>query len=181
MITRMTNALAGMLADSPVVPLSAARHGREAQRMLQALRQKHAEAAATIDPLLARAAATAEQGAQLDAALASAMGQLGAADRGALDAVLVGLDRAWLDSKGLHERPWFRSLLVSSDRDSGYASTMLPLLNEALEARDAARLADALARYNAVFDRLDAGIGKGKAIVHAATTAPGPPAPLGTR
>lgn len=183
MITRMTNALAGMLADSPVVPLSAARHGREAQRMLQPLREraKAPELVAAIEPLQARAAALAQAGAQLDAALASAMSTLPPADRERLDRLLVSLDRAWLDPRGLEGRPWFRSMLAASDRDSGYAATMLPLLAEALDVGDAARVQAAAARYVEVFARLEKGIADAQAVVQAASTPSGPPAPLGTR
>jgi N-acetylated-alpha-linked acidic dipeptidase len=183
MITRMTNALAGMLADSPVVPLSAARHGREAQRMLQPLRDraKAPELVAAIEPLQARAAALSQSGAQLDAALASAMATLGASDRERLDRLLVSLDRAWLDPRGLEGRPWFRSMLAASDRDSGYAATMLPLLAEALDAGDAARVQAAAARYGEVFTRLEKAIADAQSVVQAASTPSGPPAPLGTR
>ena len=183
MITRMTNALAGLLADSPVVPLSAARHGREAQRMLQALRDraKAPEVVAAIEPLQARAAALAQSGAQLDAALASALPSLRPPDRERLDQLLVSLDRAWLDPRGLDGRPWFRSMLAASDRDSGYAATMLPLLAEAIDTGDVARAQAAALRYGEVFARLEKGIADGQSVVQAASAPSGPPAPLGTR
>ncbi|HJS47677.1 MAG TPA: transferrin receptor-like dimerization domain-containing protein, partial [Gemmatimonadales bacterium] len=36
-------------------------------------------------------------------------------------------------------RPWFRHLLVASDRDRGYATILLPGVAEALEDRDPVR------------------------------------------
>ncbi len=178
MITRLTNAAVGLLADSPVVPLSAARHGRDAQRVLQVLRAKYASAASadpavleSLDALSGRAASSAEQGALLDAAMASASHALNAGQcRGASDA-LVDMDRAWIDSDGLKGRPWFRSLLAASDRDSGYASVMLPLLAEALDSGDAPSVKEAVVRYGRVFNRLDAALERANKAIQSAPPA----------
>lgn len=58
---------------------------------------------------------------------------------------------------------------------------MLPLLTEAVDAADAARVLAAVARYAQVFDRLDGGIQQGRSILQGATGVPGPPVPLGAR
>jgi N-acetylated-alpha-linked acidic dipeptidase len=164
MITRMTNGLAALAAAEPVVPLRAARHGLEAARILRTLRERvsHPAAAEAVDALRLRADAVALAGAQVDAALASAMPALDG-PRGAdadaacrrLDALLLSLDRAWLDDAGLEGRPWYRSLFAATDRNDGYAATMLPLLAEAVDSRDVARIVAAAARYGPAFDRLD--------------------------
>ncbi|MFM8731284.1 MAG: transferrin receptor-like dimerization domain-containing protein, partial [Phycisphaerales bacterium] len=78
---------------------------------------------------------------------------------------LVELDRAWIDPAGLDGRPWFRSLLAASDRDSGYAAVMLPLLAEAIASGDVERVRAAAERYQRVFDRLDAAIRRAAADV----------------
>jgi N-acetylated-alpha-linked acidic dipeptidase len=160
MVTRMTNAIVALVAQSPVIPSSAARHGRDALRVLDALRARSPEgpAVAAIDALRDRARRTAESGARLDAALVTAGPTLSPAARARVDAAIVELDRAWVDPAGLEGRPWFRSLLAASDRDSGYAAVMLPLLAEAVDARDAARIRAAAERYQRVFDRLDGAI-----------------------
>jgi N-acetylated-alpha-linked acidic dipeptidase len=193
MVTRMTNAIAAILADSPVVPLSAARHGVDGQRFLRAIKERASapEIALAIDQLIERAGRSAESGAQLDAALASAHPWIGSAavNRSqsardacaAIDRALISLDRAWLDDGGLEGRPWFRSMLVASDKDSGYAATMLPLLAEAVEAGDAQRVRAAVVRYQAVFDRIDRGIEQARTAMQAVSSGDGPPAPLGTR
>ena len=193
MVTRVTNALAAILADSPVLPLSAARHGIDGQRFLRALKERATapEVALSIDQLIERAGRTAESGAQLDAALASAHPWIGtaAANRSqsardacaAIDRALISLDRAWLDDAGLEGRPWFRSMLAASDKDSGYAATMLPLLTEAVDAGDVNRVRAAVVRYQAVFDRLDRGIDQARAAMQSVSGGNGPPAPLGTR
>ncbi len=193
MVTRVTNALAAILADSSVLPLSAARHGVDGQRFLRALKERTTtpEVALSIDQLIERAGRTAESGAQLDAALASAHPWIGtaAANRSqsardacaAIDRALISLDRAWLDDAGLDGRPWFRSMLAASDKDSGYAATMLPLLTEAVDAGDVNRVRAAVVRYQAVFDRLDGGIDQARAAMQSVSGGNGPPAPLGTR
>jgi N-acetylated-alpha-linked acidic dipeptidase len=164
MITRMSNALLAQVAAQPVVPLRAARHGTEAGRMLRQLRERvsHPSAAEAVDALARRAADTALLGAQVDAAVGSALPRLAAeADPSLadacrrLDALFLAMDRAWLDERGLEGRPWYRSLLAATDRDDGYAATMLPLLAEAVQSRDVARIVAAAARYGPVFDRLD--------------------------
>jgi hypothetical protein len=99
----------------------------------------------------------------------------------AIDRALISLDRAWLDDAGLEGRPWFRSMLAASDKDSGYAATMLPLLTEAVDAGDANRVRAAVVRYQAVFDRLDRGIDQARAAMQSVSGGNGPPAPLGTR
>ena len=189
MVTRMTNALLAAAAEAPVVPLSAARHGIDAQRMLRALRERvtDAGAKAAVDDLVARAGRAAEVGAQVDAAIASAQGTLESRRtdprvvdaRRRLDAALLSLDRAWLDDGGLEGRAWFRSLLAATDRDSGYASTMLPLLAEAIDAGRTDRILAAAARYRAAFDRLDRGLAAALPVAQGLIGPEGPPAPLG--
>ena len=171
MVTRMTNALVALLAQSPVLPVSAARHGRDALRVLDALRARSPEgpAAGAIDALRARAQRTAEAGARLDAAIVTAGPTLAPAARARIDAALVDLDRAWIDPAGLDGRPWFRSMLAASDRDSGYAAVMLPLLSEAVGSGDADRVRSAVERYQRVFDRIDAAIRRAAADVPGGT------------
>ncbi len=52
------------------------------------------------------------------------------------NAGLIGLERAWLDDEGLQGRRWSRSLYVSPDPFSGYASWMLPGLRYEIETDD---------------------------------------------
>ena len=160
MVTRLTCAVVAELAASPVVPLSCARHGSEAARLLEAVRARTADAsaAAAVDALTRRAAALASAGARVDEAIVSAAPALGAAARAQLDAALLDLDRAWVDPAGLDGRPWFRSLFCATDRDNGYAPKMLPLLAEATESGDRGRVEEALRRMGRALDRLDAAL-----------------------
>jgi N-acetylated-alpha-linked acidic dipeptidase len=175
MVTRLTCALVAELASSPVVPLSCARHGLEAGRLLEAVRARVAdpELGASVDALRRRAAALEASGARVDEAIVSAAPGLGAGVRADLDAALVELDRAWIDPAGLDGRPWFRSLYCATDRDSGYAPTMLPLLAEAIGGGDRARADEACRRTDRALDRLEAGLRRAAGILRDAADGAG--------
>jgi N-acetylated-alpha-linked acidic dipeptidase len=51
------------------------------------------------------------------------------------------VERAFLDQKGLPNRPWFRHLLIAPGLTTGYAPWPFPALQEALDAKDAAMFA----------------------------------------
>ena len=53
---------------------------------------------------------------------------------------LIGMEKAWLNDRGLQGRPWSRSLYVSPDPFSGYASWMLPGLRYEIETDNRAAL-----------------------------------------
>jgi hypothetical protein len=65
-----------------------------------------------------------------------------------------------LDIRGIPGRPWYRNLLLASDKDSGYAVTALPGLSEAETPSDARSAADALcARADALGEVLSGAAG----------------------
>jgi len=65
-----------------------------------------------------------------------AAGPVSASDAERINAGFIGLEKAWLDNRGLQDRPWSRSLYVSPDPFSGYASWMLPGLRYEIETDD---------------------------------------------
>ena len=67
---------------------------------------------------------------------------------------LIGLEKAWLDDGGLQWGAWARSLYVSPDPFSGYASWMLPGLRYEIETDDPAGIDEWIPRYEAAIDRL---------------------------
>lgn len=158
MLAQLTAVFMGAIADAPVVPLSAARHGASAAEDIRVLMKQHPASAATLAPLLARAEAAAEQGERLDASLTSLESGLGAARRAELDAAMLSLDRAWLDAGGLDARPWFRHLGTGVDPRTGYGALRMPLLVEALEANNPDRVRRAVERCQRAFDRLEQGM-----------------------
>ena len=54
---------------------------------------------------------------------------------------LIRVERAFLDQKGLPNRPWFRHMLIAPGLTTGYAPWPFPALQEALDAKDAAMFA----------------------------------------
>ena len=68
------------------------------------------------------------------------LGEVDAAQAEAVNRALIGLEKAWLNDRGLQGRPWSRSIYVSPDPFSGYASWMLPGLRYEIETDDRADL-----------------------------------------
>jgi N-acetylated-alpha-linked acidic dipeptidase len=53
-----------------------------------------------------------------------------------VNASLLETERQLTRSKGLVTRPWFRNLIYASDENNGYATMVLPSVNEAIRAGD---------------------------------------------
>ena len=51
---------------------------------------------------------------------------------------LTSVESAFLDGKGLPNRPWFRHMLIGPGLTTGYAPWPFPALQEAIENRDGA-------------------------------------------
>lgn len=60
------------------------------------------------------------------------------ADVTQLNQALIAAERALLVEKGLPERPWFRHAIYAPGQYTGYAAVVIPGVNEALDAKDAA-------------------------------------------
>lgn len=74
------------------------------------------------------------------------------ADRlAAVNAALLGVERALVRPEGLRTRPWYRNLIYVADVDNGYANMVFPSVNEALRANDerltSVELADLATRF----------------------------------
>lgn len=76
-----------------------------------------------------------------------------------LNRTLLLAERALLLVQGLPQRPWFRHAIYAPGRYTGYAAVVIPGVNEAIDAQDAARvraqlvqLTDALNRAAAVLE-----------------------------
>jgi N-acetylated-alpha-linked acidic dipeptidase len=71
--------------------------------------------------------------------------------RAAVNAALLGVERALVRPEGLRTRPWYRNLIYVADVDNGYANMVFPSVNEALRANDerltAAEVADLARRF----------------------------------
>jgi N-acetylated-alpha-linked acidic dipeptidase len=76
-----------------------------------------------------------------------------------LNEALVGVERAFLDARGLPGRPWFRHMIYAPGLTTGYAPWPFPGVVQALKERDAAALETQmrvlLERLKAGTDRID--------------------------
>lgn len=80
-------------------------------------------------------------------------------DASRLNQALISAERALLLEKGLPDRPWFRHSIYAPGQYTGYAAVVIPGVNEAIDAKNAAVtaeqlqvLADALSRAAGVLE-----------------------------
>ncbi len=101
----------------------------------------------------ARAFAVARDG-------ALAAGAQSRARRAAVNAALLGVERALVRPEGLRTRPWYRNLIYVADVDNGYANMVFPSINEAVRANDerltGEEIADLARRFGAATRALSA-------------------------
>lgn len=187
LVTRMVLCTSTLLADESIVPLDPARFGPEALRHLEDLTRRgrdtgafasgasngEGEATTTVDPMLAELAEVltvhGERVRRLAARLTDGAADLDDERRQAINALLVGWERAWLDSDGLPGRPWYQNLFAATDETSGYAAWMLPALRWAVERGDGDLVREQLGRYEAVVERLEANADRLEALLERST------------
>jgi N-acetylated-alpha-linked acidic dipeptidase len=155
MLTHVTNLVLARLASADVIPYSPSRYAEDLPGHLATVKRRADALGVDLDPSaldgpIERLAAAAEwcERRMVELAERGERHRLAEANR-----MLVQLERAWR-FEGLEERPFYRSLWVATDRDSGYAAWMLPHLRAAVEARDPAKIDAALGAYERAIDRL---------------------------
>jgi N-acetylated-alpha-linked acidic dipeptidase len=79
--------------------------------------------------------------------------QLSAANSKQVNATLLEVERQLTRPQGLVTRPWFRNLIYASDENNGYATMVLPSVNEAIRVGDESvvvrELTDLVQRFDA--------------------------------
>ncbi len=161
------------LGDGAVLPLDLAAFGARYADAARGLAKRAADRGA---PLAAgdRLAAAFDSLAAAGRRLAVRRDSLAAAGTSPSDGqaarvnrLLRAAEREFVREAGLPGRAWVRHLLVTSDRDRGYANVLLPGVAEALEAGDAARaegeaadLAARAGRAAALVDAAAAALGR---------------------
>jgi N-acetylated-alpha-linked acidic dipeptidase len=128
MIARMTNAVAGRLANAPIVPIEHDRLRRDVLLELVDIavsnEQKKPEFENTIEVILGH----------------KSYSNLRDTKR------LLEIQRRVLLDNGLPGRPWYRNMIVATNPESGYGAMTLPYVREAVDADDPDLLQDALQR-----------------------------------
>ncbi len=70
-----------------------------------------------------------------------------------INAGLIDLEKSWIDPKGMYYGDWYKSLYVSNDPFSGYASWILPGIQYEVEIKSTERLEEWDSRYaNSILD-----------------------------
>jgi len=158
MIARADGLLALRFANADVLPYDVERYAVDTRTHVDTLIEvaekrgvevnltRLVEATADLDE-----AAAALQQARADRVAA---GPIAAAEATRINAALIGLEKAWLDDRGLQDRPWSRSLYVSPDPFSGYASWMLPGIRYEIETDNPAEVPEWETRYVEAIGRL---------------------------
>ncbi len=144
MIARADGILALRFANADVLPYDVVRYATDTRTHVETLYAVAAQRGLTVD--LSRLVETTRELDDDAAALVAARerwlrsGAVDAAEAEAVNRALIGLEKAWLNDRGLQGRPWSRSIYVSPDPFSGYASWMLPGLRYEIETDDRADL-----------------------------------------
>ncbi|MXW17936.1 MAG: glutamate carboxypeptidase, partial [Gemmatimonadetes bacterium] len=144
MVARVDGVLALRFANADVLPYDVARYASDTRTHVETLYRVAESRGLEVD-----FARLVESTAELDAAAAELVaarqrwiesGEVDAERAEAVNRALIGLEKAWLNDRGLQGRPWSRSIYVSPDPFSGYASWMLPGLRYEIETDDRADL-----------------------------------------
>ncbi|MBS9524632.1 M28 family peptidase [Litoribacter alkaliphilus] len=151
------------LANAEVIPYDVARYGKDlklhfenAENQVKGYKSDFAGFTKTqmaLEKLL-------DLGQKYEAALKSKMesGDLSPEVKDDLNTKLLGLEKSFIDPKGMYFGSWYRSLYASTDPFSGYASWMLPGIMYEIEQKETERLAEWDERYSAAISDLNAKI-----------------------
>jgi N-acetylated-alpha-linked acidic dipeptidase len=123
------------MADTDVLPYDYVTYGHEITKYLADAQKKAADQGVKLDFGAADAAAQH---------FVSAAGPVKrrqdnpAGNESALNAALRGTEEDLLSAQGLPNRPWYKHTIYAPGEYTGYAAVVIPGVNEAIEAKDAA-------------------------------------------
>ena len=148
------------MASADVLPYDYELYGKEISAYIDSAQSKAQQMLGSGAPDFSRASEAAKRFTEAGAK-ALAMEKNSPADATRLNQALMATERALLVEKGLPERPWFRHAIYAPGQYTGYAAVVIPGVNEALDAIDAALatkqlqvLAEALNRAAGVLEQL---------------------------
>jgi N-acetylated-alpha-linked acidic dipeptidase len=168
---RLWGLMAMRLANADVLPMRFGTYARDLQIDLDTLRRDAIRRARTPASDGAKPAIAADAGAvlkaldefraageSLDRAADAALSSGDTAQMRRVNDVMTQAERAFLDAKGLPNRPWFRHLLIAPGLTTGYAAWPFPALQQAVEEKDAAMWATESQRIVSVIARAAAAL-----------------------
>jgi N-acetylated-alpha-linked acidic dipeptidase len=143
------------MADADVLPYDYVTYARQIQTYLAAAQGRAKDAGLNLDFNAALAAAN-----RFGAEAAVVMGKQVAAggNPGVLNASLRAVEEDLLAPEGLPGRPWFRHTIFAPGEYTGYAAVVIPGVNEAIDAHDAARAQAQMANVTAALVRATASL-----------------------
>ncbi|MGC1783867.1 MAG: transferrin receptor-like dimerization domain-containing protein [Acidobacteriaceae bacterium] len=139
------------MADADLPPYDYADYGDEVVGYLQTAKTKAASVGMnSLDfaPALAAAMRFRDAGARALVAEQSPAGNLAQQN-----ALLRQTEEDLLSHNGLPNRPWYKHTIYAPGEYTGYAAVVIPGVNEAIDAKDAARAADQLEVLTRALDR----------------------------
>lgn len=158
MLARADGLLALRFANADLLPYDMVRYANDVRTHVETLLEaaERRRLSVDLDDLVGatKALETAAQDAEAARAERLAKGGVTHREAARINALMIGLEKAWLDDRGLQDRPWSRSLYVSPDPFSGYASWMLPGLMYEIETDDPEEIPEWEGRYIAAVERL---------------------------
>ncbi len=169
MLARADGLLALRFANADILPFDVQRYATDTRTHVETLMEV-AEAWGSDVDLSALVAST--QGLEVAAVTFESArtarlesGSLTGEAAAAINRALIGLEKSWLHDEGLQDRPWSRSLYVSPDPFSGYASWMLPGIRYEIETEDPGAVPEWEAKYVAAIQDLTARIEEAAALI----------------
>jgi N-acetylated-alpha-linked acidic dipeptidase len=146
------------MAQADVLPYDYALYGREIGAYIDTAKNKAQQMLGATAPVCAAAALAATRFSDAGARIL-AIQKNPPADAAKLNHVLITAERALLIEKGLPNRPWFKHSIYAPGQYTGYAAVVIPGVNEAIDAKNAALttqqlqvLTEALNRASAVLE-----------------------------
>lgn len=140
------------MAGADYLPEDYELYGREIVSYVQQAENKSKQTFGAQSPSFSGALGAAQRfqqaGAQIRQAQNAASGDLARLNRALSEA-----ERALLIEQGLPNRPWFRHVIYAPGEYTGYAAVVIPGVNEAIDAHDAARTGEQLTILTGALNR----------------------------
>lgn len=138
------------MADAEVLPLNEVAYAQAIHGYLEQARRRSSAYGIKLDfaPVLAAADSFAAAGRAVHAAELSSHG-----DAARRNAALIAAEHALVVPEGLPLRPWYRQAVYAPGLATGYAPEELPGVNDAIDAKDAPRAQEQLAKLVQALDR----------------------------
>jgi len=173
MVATANGLLALRLANADLLPYDVTRYAVDTRTHVNTLLEVAEYRRIEVDLSRLFDATTALDGASADLERARAArvaaGPVSRAAAERINAAFIALEKAWLDNRGLQDREWSRSLYVSPDPFSGYASWMLPGIRYEIETDNPVGVPEWEGRYLAAIERLTAGMQHVTALIQEST------------